>query len=156
MTSVQSHGCPRQKRLSVALSITLLDFSPPPKSGDELFDQPAGSSGAKPLANTPAAVTSVPKYSEDDLQQILKAVLEAWAPISTLVPAPVPAFVVSKVPREKLKARFPDVYYEKSHMDYYNFCQQCEDYFATARAMGPTQILFAMSFLWDQISFRKQ
>ena len=38
-------------------------------------------------------------------------------------------------------------------MDCYNFCQQYEDYFATARATGPTRIPFATSFLWDRISF---
>ena len=41
-------------------------------------------------------------------------------------------------------------------MDCYNFCQQYEDYFATAGATGPTRILFAASFLRDQISFRWQ
>ena len=41
-------------------------------------------------------------------------------------------------------------------MDCSNFCQQCEDYFATAGAMRLTQILFATSFLRDRISFRWQ
>ena len=41
-------------------------------------------------------------------------------------------------------------------MDCYNFCQQCEDYFATAGATGPTRISFAASFLRDRISFRWQ
>ena len=41
-------------------------------------------------------------------------------------------------------------------MDCYNFCQQYEDYFATAGATGPTRILFATSFLRDRISFRWQ
>ena len=51
------------------------------------------------------------KYIEKDLQQILKAVLEAQVP-------------ASNKPLEKLlKARSPDVYYGKSHMECYNFCQ---------------------------------
>ena len=41
-------------------------------------------------------------------------------------------------------------------MDCYNFCQQYENYFATARVMGPTRIPFAVSFLRDRISFRWQ
>ena len=90
------------------------------------------------------------------MQRILKAVLEARAPTPAPALAPVPVPVVSKVSREKLKARSPDVYRGKSHMDYYNFCQQCEDYFATAGATGPTQIPFAASFLRDRISFRWQ
>ena len=82
------------------------------------------------------------------MQRILKAVLETRAPT--------PALAVSEIPWEKLKARFPDVYRGKSHMDCYNFCQQCEDYFATARATGPTRIPFAASFFRDRISFRWQ
>ena len=41
-------------------------------------------------------------------------------------------------------------------MDCYNFCQQCEDYFATAGATGSTWIPFATFFLRDRISFRWQ
>ncbi len=41
-------------------------------------------------------------------------------------------------------------------MKCYNFYQQCEDYFATARATEPNQILFATSFLWNQINFHWQ
>ena len=55
--------------------------------------------------------------------------------------------------REKLKARFLDVYRGKSHMDFYNFYQRYEDYFDTAGATGPTWILFAASFFQNRISF---
>ena len=41
-------------------------------------------------------------------------------------------------------------------MEYYNFCQQCEDHFATTRAKGPNRIPFAASFLCDHINFRWQ
>ena len=143
MTSIRGRGRPRRKRLSVAL----LDSSPSPES--EFSKQPDGPSRPKPpVAVVPAA--DVPKYSEDDLQRILKTVLEAR------VPAPAPAPAVSEVPRDKLKARSPDVYRGKSHMDCNNFSQQCEDYFTTAGATGPTRIPFATSFLRDRISFRWQ
>ena len=141
MISVQGRGRPRRERLSIA---------PPgsfPLSKSEISEQPDRTPGPK----SPAAA-SIPKYSEDNLKRIFKAVLEARVPAPA--PALVPAPVVSEVPQEKLKARFPDVYCRKSHMDCYNFCQQCEDYFATAGAMGPTQIPFAASFLRDWISFR--
>ena len=139
MISVQGRGCPRQERSSVAPSVTpsvapsiaSLDSFPSPKS--KISKQPEGPPGPKFPADT-----SISKYSENDLQRILKAVLEAQdlvlAPICTLVLAP----VVSKVPWEKLKARSSDVYCGKSLMDCYNFCQQCEDYFATAGAIRPT------------------
>ena len=78
MTSIWGCGRPRHKLSSAALSIDPFDFSPPPELGDKLSDQPAGPSGTKsPVANTPATATSIPKYSQDDLQQILKNVLEA-------------------------------------------------------------------------------
>ena len=157
MTSVRGRGRPRRKRSSAAPSVAPPDSSLPPESGDELSDQPAGPSTKPPVANAPAAANSIPKYSEDDLQRILKTILEARvpAPAPTLVlapapiPAPAPALapIVAEAPREKLKARSPDMYCEKSHMDCYNFCQQCKGYFAIAGATGPTRILFAASFL---------
>ena len=135
MTSVRGRGRPRRKRLSVAPSVAPSinppDFSLPPESGDELSNQPTGLSGPKPPVTNALAATSVLKYSEDDLQRILKVVLEAKAPVpapvpfSAPVPAPAPALVlapiVTEAPRKKLKARSLDVYREKSHMDCYNF-----------------------------------
>ncbi len=41
-------------------------------------------------------------------------------------------------------------------MEYYNFCQQCEDYFTTIRAHEPNEILFATFFFWNRINFRWQ
>ena len=144
ITSVRDRGRSRRERSSAAPSVAPSNSSSPPESGDELSDQPAGPSIKPLIANAPAATTSISKYSEDDLQRIFKTVLEAQipAPAPVLAPAPVPvpapAPIVAKASREKLKARFPDVYRGKSHMNCYNFCQQCEDYFATAGAMGPT------------------
>ena len=154
MTSIRGYRRPHWKRLSVTPSVTPSvappDSFPPLKLGDKLSDQPVRPLGRKPtVANIFATTISVPKNSEDDLQQIFKAVLEAQAPIP--VPAPTsdsaPAPVVSKVSREKLKACSPDIYRRKSHMDYYNFCRQYEDYFATVGVIKLTQISFVVSFL---------
>ena len=149
MISVQGRGRPRRERPSVALSIVPSVAFPDssPSFELEISKQPDGPLGPKSPANT-----SVPKYSKDNLQRIFKAVLEAW--VSAPAPALASAPVVSEMPREKLKARFLDVYCEKSHMDCYNFCQQYEDYFAIAGATRLTQISFTASFLWDRISFR--
>ena len=81
MISVRNCGRFRRKYSSVAPSTTPsvapLDFSPPSESGDELSNQPARLSEMKsPLADTLVTVTNIPKYSKDDLQKILKAVLE--------------------------------------------------------------------------------
>ena len=117
MISVRGRGRPRRERPSVAPSDAPPDSSPPSES--EISEQPERPPGPKPPADT-----SIPKYSEDDLQRIFKTVLEARAPVPVSAPAPalVPAPVVSEMPQEKLKARFPDVYCGKSHMDCYNFC----------------------------------
>ena len=146
MILVRGRGHRCQEYLSVAPSVALHNSSPPSKS--EFSEQPDGPSGAKPLVIVVPTI-DVPKYSKDDLQRIYKTILEAQAP----APIPALAFVVSEVPRDKLKARSLNIYCEKSHMDYYNFCQQCEDYFTTAGATGPTRIPFAVSFLRDWISF---
>ncbi len=58
--------------------------------------------------------------------------------------------------RDKLKVKTPDVYCDRSYMEYYNFCQQCEDHFAICEATGPNQIPFAALFLRDPINFRWQ
>lgn len=46
-----------------------------------------------------------------------------------------------------VKAIVPEVYYDKSHIDYNHFCQQYEDHFETAGATGANRTLFATSFL---------
>lgn len=56
-------------------------------------------------------------------------------------------------PQEKpLKAKNPDIYFGKSHMDCYNFCQKWKDHFATARATGSNCIPFAATFFCEIIS----
>ena len=102
MTSVRGRGRPRRERPSIAFP----DSFPPPES--EFSEQPDGPPGPK----SPAAATHVPKYSEDDLQRILKAVLEAQAPAPATAPA-----TSEETQNKPLKARSPDVYRGKSHMD---------------------------------------
>ena len=55
---------------------------------------------------------------------------------------------------QPLKARFSDLYFGKSHLDCYRFCQQCKDYFDIARANGENYTPFAASFFSDGISTR--
>ena len=58
-------------------------------------------------------------------------------------------------PRERpLKARTPETYSGKSHMDCYHFCQQCEDYFETSGATGMNRTPFAATFFRGAISLR--
>ena len=52
---------------------------------------------------------------------------------------------------QSLKAKVPEVYYGKSHMDYHHFCQQCKDYFKTAGATKTNRTPFAAFFLCGNI-----
>ena len=146
MTSVQGLNRLRQECLSVAFFVAPPSFSSPSES--EIFKQPNRSPRPKSLT----AATNIPKYSEDDLQGIFKAVLEAQAAISTPAPAPAPApaptaFEESR--NKSLKACFSDIYYGKFHIDCFNVSQQCKDYFATTRATGTNKIFFAAVFFRD-------
>ena len=128
MTSIQGRG----RRCWERTSKGLLGSSYPLKSS---YDE----TSVNPLTEPPIA-----KYTEEDLQRILRTVFKAQA-------SP------SDSPREKLlKARSPDVYCGKSHIECYNFCQQYKDHFATARAKSPNRISFAAFFLRDCINFRWQ
>ena len=135
MNSVQGHTRFSREHSSATPSVAPLDSSPSPKSCDKFSDQPARPSGMKlPVANAPVAVTSIPKYSEDDLQRIFKTVLEARVsvlthvlaptPVLASVPtaAPAPALIVAEVLRKKMKAHSLDIFYGKSYIDCYNFC----------------------------------
>ena len=52
------------------------------------------------------------------------------------------------------KARIPETYSEKSHIDCYHFCQQYEDYFETSGATEMNRTFFVAIFLCDPISLR--
>lgn len=102
-------------------------FEPPASSSLDALSEGQAALEASPEPPGP----SIAKYTEEDLQRILKTVLEARAP----APAPIP-----EGPRERpLKARFPDIY---------------RGHFATAGAKGPNRIPLAASFLRDRDNFR--
>ena len=78
--------------------------------------------------------------------------MESFLQVQTNRPEPVNH---QEGPREgQLKARFPDLYFGKSHMDCYHFCQKCKDHFDTARATGTNRTSFGASFLRGSISLR--
>lgn len=124
MTLVQYRGRSHWERTSITpLFVVLFDYSPFPKS--EFSKQPTGLSRLKLSISIVFIVlvtaTDVPKYSKYDLQRILETVLKAQIPAPALASTIAP--VTSIELRKKLKAHFPDVYREKSHIDCYNFCQ---------------------------------
>ena len=83
---------------------------------------------------------SITKYTEKNLQKILKIVLKTQA-------------LFDGSYEKLLKARLADMYYGKFYIECYNFYQQYEDYFAIARAESSNYIFFTISFLCDCINF---
>ena len=79
-----------------------------------------------------ALANSTNRYSEKDFQRIFKTVLEARAPN----PAPQLLVFLNRPRRRPLKTSFSNLYCGKTHIECYNFCQQCENHFATAGATG--------------------
>ena len=106
-------------------------------------------SAIAPLAG--AVPSSMAKYLEDDLQKILRIVLNsrhlAYSTVLTSAPH-------HKSPCEKLlKAQFLDVYRDKIHIECYNLFQKCKDQFATADATKPNRVLFMAIFLKNTALF---
>ena len=56
--------------------------------------------------------------------------------------------------KRAFKAKVPEVYYGKLHIDCNYFCQQYKDHFETAGATGTNWTLFAAFFLCGNISMR--
>ena len=53
-----------------------------------------------------------------------------------------------------LNAKTLDTYSEKSHIDFYHFCKQCEDYFETSGATGINYTLFTATFFCGHVSLK--
>ena len=53
---------------------------------------------------------------------------------------------------QSFKAKVPEVYYGKLHMNWYHFCQQCKDHFETTGTNGTYRTPFATFFLCKNIS----
>ena len=100
-------------------------------------------------ARLPAPIKSTARYSKENFQRIFKIVLEARAPILALQPLVFPNEPLTR----PLKARFPNLYCGKTHMECYNFCQECKDYFAIAEAKKHNRVSFAITFFQDQALF---
>lgn len=107
--------------------------NPPASTAD-----PAG----KPDELAPAeGAPALDKYTDEDLQRITKLCMDS------LLQGQGQSQANQKPQERPFKARFPDLYFGKSHMDCYHFCQQCGDHFNTAQATGTNRTSFAASFL---------
>ena len=120
---------------------------PAPPSADSRVLTPATSYTPMPAPASASAPSSVPvpaKYTDANFHQFMKVFIDTQRCSKT-----------HKEPwKSPFKACFPNLYYGKSHMDYYQFCQQCEDHYETAGTTGPNRVLFTASFLRALINFR--
>ena len=83
------------------------------------------------------------RYTDEELQRVTKLALKSFVKGQEHGQLQVKSILCKQL----LKARFPDLYYGNSHLDYYCFYQQYKDYFKTARANRLNQVLFAALFL---------
>ena len=93
-----------------------------------------------PEASTPPLVPPTPKNL---FTKFMKVFIETTQARDQLEPQ-----------KRLLKARTPETYSGKSHMDCYHFCQQCENYFETSGATGMNHTPFAATFFRSPISLR--
>ncbi len=156
MTSVRGRSRPtRRGQASKAPT------GPPSSNGDHedplgsnksgLSESPAGSEAPTgppeappgPPQASPLPVLQDPganRYSQQNLDRIIQTFLQN----------------LNSGSGDKLKAKTLNIYRGRSHMECYNFCQQCEDHFATCGAIGSNQIPFVATFLRNRINFRWQ
>ena len=99
--------------------------------------------------DAPVPASAPVHYSKEDLQSMMKVCIDSIFQVQVLCPTEPAGH------REgQLKTRLPDLYYGKSHIECYHFCQQCEDHFDTADATTSNRTPFVASFLCNRISFQ--
>ena len=108
----------------------------------------AGSDEAPTEAPTPLKAPTppfVPLTSEDLFTKFMKVFMESTQAQTQALAEPW---------ERSFKARTPETYWGKSHMQCYHFCQQCEDHFETSGSTRMNRTPFAASFLRGFISLR--
>ena len=123
--------------------------NPPPGDKDKLVGGPPGApiKSSNTHTHSPVvsrALTPTPPSTNELFKQFMKAYLESNQGSNQPL----------KERKQPLKAKVPDTYYGKLHMDCYYFCQQCKDHFETSWAIGTNQNPFAAFFLRGNISVR--
>ena len=108
----------------------------------------AGSDEAPTEAPTPPEAPIpplVPSSTEDLFTKFMKVFMETTqAQVQAL----------AEPQKRPLKARTPETYWGKSHIECYHFCQQCEEHFEISGATGMNRTPIAASFLRGSISIR--
>ena len=118
------------------------------KKQDELVGAPersnAGSNGAPTPLEAPTSPLVSPPF-KDLFTKFIKVFMETRQAQGQVLAEP----------REHpLKARTPETYWSKSHMECYHFYQQYEDYFEKSDATRTNHTPFVASFFCGSISLR--
>ena len=150
-----ARGTRSQKNIppSSVSSSLLEELASPPEESVSLREVTPAPSDMR-LLNAPALDAPVPTlapahYSKEDFQLMMKV------RIDLILQAQVICLTEPASYQEgQLKARLPDLNYGKSHMEYYYFWQQCENYFDTAVATDSNRTPFAASFIRNRINFQ--
>lgn len=116
----------KDKAFMVMSVFSRLSFRSKDKGTSECFtapgapNNPTSSSNPKPSL----AVFQIPKYTKDDLQRIFRTVLES----QSFITCGQDHEISKNCPEQVFKARVPNVYKDKSHINYYNFIQQYKNH----------------------------
>ena len=108
----------------------------------------AGSDEALTEAPTPLEASTpplIPPTSKDLFTKFMKVFMETTQ---------AQAQALAEPREHSLKAKTPETYWGKFHIECYHFCQQCENHFKTSGATGINYIPFAASFFRGSISLR--
>lgn len=83
-------------------------------------------------------------YTNEELENMIKITLDSPY-LSLALSAAISN--LSDIRESLYKVMAPDIYYDKLHIECYNFCQQCKDHFAITGAIGHNRVFFATTFL---------
>lgn len=124
------------------------------QSGDDkLFtllgapNKPVSSANSEPSLAPP----HIPKYTKDNLQQILKTVLEVQ-PLA----CDHDQETLENASEQTFKSRAPDIYKDQLDIDFYDFIQQYKDHFTMSGSQDRKQVLFPAIFLKERALNRWQ
>ena len=135
---------PGRSRLRCLPRQNLLPSNASPSLGPILFCNPTLASAPVPtpvLAPVPA-----PTLASATTNNLFKQFIKTYLEINQGIKQPLAEC------KQFFKAKILEMYYDKSYMDCYHFCQQCKDHFETAGATGANRTPFATFFFRENIS----
>ena len=130
------------------------------RDADPVRGSHSGSTSPAPSCNPTPGLDSVPTLVSAPIPALIPTPASVLAAINDLFKQFMKAYLeLNQRPRQPpaeckqpLKAKVPELYYGKLHIDCYHFCQQCKDYFESVGATGANRTPFTAFFLYESIS----